>query len=299
MKNAHDFFACVSPMRMVSFPRTTGKPPVAPRQCPCIAFDRRATTAEYAFVIDIHCLNAADFYRRQSMSKTKLKTASRPRGRLLVKSGRSRAEEAYTRLYDEILNGKLEPGSRLLETELAEWVGISRTPVREALKRLESEGLVVAEPNLGLVVASFDSRMINELYAVREVLEGTAAAFAARHASDSEVAVLREIANRDKEIGDDVALIYENNKQFHSTLYSSAHNQFLLKTLRILRGSMALLGKTTLSQPERQKSSIEQHERIVSAIERRAPEEAEQAARAHIRDAHRLRLRLLHKIGIG
>jgi DNA-binding GntR family transcriptional regulator len=216
----------------------------------------------------------------------------------VVKSSRSRAEEAYTRLYEEISNGKLEPGTRLRETELAEWVGISRTPVREALKRLESEGLVVVEPSLGLVVATFDSRMINELYAVREVLEGTAAAFAARHASDSEIAVLREIVNRDKEIGDDVAMIYANNKLFHSTLYSSAHNQFLLKTLRILQGSMALLGRTTLARPERQKDSIEQHERIVSAIERRMPEEAEQATRAHIRGAHMLRMRLLHNIGL-
>lgn len=221
------------------------------------------------------------------------------RGRELLKisSRGSRGEEAYEALRAAILDGSLKPSTRLREAELAEWLGISRTPIREALKRLEAEGLVANEPGQGLVVSRLDPPMISELYHIREVLEGTAAALAARHASDGEIEVLREIVNRDKEIADDVRLMNSNNKLLHSTLYSSAHNRFLLKTLQALQGSMSLLGDTTLSIQGRREASIRQHDEIVTAIERRDPDAAEKAARAHIRDAYRIRLRQLHNIG--
>ena len=101
--------------------------------------------------------------------------------------------DAYERLLNAIDSGELAPGSRLLEAQLAERLGVSRTPVREALRRLEAQGLVTHEPHRGVVVAELDYDQLGELYAVREVLEGTAARLAARHASPEEVEVLREM----------------------------------------------------------------------------------------------------------
>lgn len=205
----------------------------------------------------------------------------------------SRAEEAYQKMLEGIQSGKLKPGMRLREQELAEWLGSSRTPVREALNRLQAEGLVVQEPRRGMIIAELDHGMVSELYFMREMLEGAAARLAARHASDVEVAMLRDIADRDKTSGDDPVKLARNNRLFHETLYRAAHNRYLLKTLSMLRESMALLGQTTLSLPGRSATAFEEHDALVSAIERHDAQAAEDACRSHIRAAHRARMKLM------
>ncbi|MEN3297094.1 MAG: hypothetical protein V7642_6347 [Burkholderiales bacterium] len=205
----------------------------------------------------------------------------------------SRGEEAYQKLQTAIQSGALKPGTRLRESELAEWLNISRTPVREALNRLQTEGVIVQEPRRGMIVAELDHSMVAELYVMREVLEGTAARLAARHASDVEIAMLREIADRDKATKDDPVKLAKNNRLFHETLYRASHNRYLLKTLSMLRESMALLGQTTLSIPGRSETAFEEHDALVAAIERHDGAAAEDACRAHIRAAYRARMRLM------
>jgi DNA-binding GntR family transcriptional regulator len=205
----------------------------------------------------------------------------------------SRGEQAYEDLQLAIQSGTLKPGMRLREIELSKWLGSSRTPVREALNRLQTEGLVIQEPRRGLVIAKLDHNMVTELYCVREVLEGTAAALAARHTSSEEVMTLREIIERDNAHPDDPAKLANNNRLFHETLYRYARNRYILKTLNLLRESMALLGPTTFSLPRRSEAALAEHEAVVSAIERHDPGAAEEAARAHIRAAYLARLKLL------
>lgn len=205
----------------------------------------------------------------------------------------SRGEEAYQKLQEAIQSGALKPGTRLRENELAEWLGSSRTPVREALNRLQTEGLIVQEPRRGMIIAELDHNMVAELYVMREVLEGTAARLAARHASDVEIAMLREIADRDKTLNDDPVKLAKNNRLFHETLYRAAHNRYLLKTLSMLRESMALLGQTTLTVPGRSMTAFEEHDAVVSAIERHDAAAAEDACRSHIRAAYRARMKLM------
>ena len=121
-------------------------------------------------------------------AKPKARSA-RPAARK-AKPGQPRAsmgDAAYDALFGAIEQGTLKPGARLREIELSEWVGASRTPIREALGRLEAEGLVSRDPSRGMVVAELDHGLVAELYVMREVLEGTAAALAARHASDAEI----------------------------------------------------------------------------------------------------------------
>lgn len=203
-----------------------------------------------------------------------------------------RSERAYQQLRAAIQAGQLPPGTRLREVELAESLGLSRTPVREALSRLESEGLVVNEPNRGMMVTRLDASMVSELYVMREVLESTAAALAARHATDVEISLLRDIVERDLSFADDPDRLAMNNRLFHETLHRCAHNRYLLKTLRSLHESMALLGRSTLAVPGRARGSYEEHMSLVEALEARNPEQAEHIARRHIQQAYKVRLSL-------
>lgn len=203
--------------------------------------------------------------------------------------GVSRSDQAYQFIVEGIQSGRLAPGTRLREIELAEMTGLSRTPVREALSRLQLEGLLTTDAARGLIVTELDYSMTSELYAMREVLEGTAARLAARHASDVEIDFLREINARDAQL-DSAEALAANNRLFHETLYRCAHNRYLVKTLSSLQESMKLLGRTTLAVPGRAEIARAEHSAIVEALALRDPDAADAAARAHIIAAYRIRL---------
>lgn len=204
----------------------------------------------------------------------------------------SAAEYAYAALRREIVEGRFSAGRRMREVELSEWLGMSRTPVRQALSRLELEGLLVVQPRIGLVVASLDPHATAELYVIRAALEGTAAWLAARHASQIEIDDLKRLVVEEVTLPDEPAVLYRHNLVFHRAIYAAAHNRFLVKSLAALHDSMALLGPTTLSTPGRRKTAEREHALIVEAIARRDSEAAETAARAHIREAYAARRRL-------
>jgi len=205
----------------------------------------------------------------------------------------SRGEIAYAQLREAIQAGELQPGQRIRENEMADRLNMSRTPVREALRRLEADGLLTFAPYRGMVISELDHQAVMELYQMREVLEGTAAGLAARHASEAEIAVLKDLMDADPMESGEPRRAATHNRQFHSALYRSAHNRYLLKTLNVLGDAMALLGMTTLSLIGRSNTAKEEHGSIVAAIEARDAERAEQAARQHIRAAQRARLRLM------
>ena len=199
--------------------------------------------------------------------------------------------DLHLQILEAIDEGEFPPGARLLETDLAARFGVSRTPVREALRRLETQGVVTHEPRKGAVVATLDYDQLGELYAVREVMEGLAARLAARHASPAEIQLLREMIAEDRKINDPKAQS-QANKRFHRQLHLTSHNRYLIQTLDPVRRSLALLGNTTFSAPGRIDSSNEEHEIIVDAIEARDENAAEDAARRHIIAAYSVRLRL-------
>ena len=202
---------------------------------------------------------------------------------------RSSATATYDLLLHTIESGSLAPGVRLREAELADRFQISRTPVREALKRLESQGLVVHEPHYGAVVARISDDQIEELYMVREVLEGAAAREAASHATPVEIDVLFEMLERDRSLVEEPRKLAHTNRLFHARLRNASRNRYLSRTLENLRLSLALLSKTTLAFPGRGLEAVNEHETIVRAIAARQPDVAEGATRAHIRNAYRLR----------
>lgn len=203
--------------------------------------------------------------------------------------GESRGELAYQFLIDAISSGQLLPGTRIREVDIAKQTGLSRTPVREAINRLQIEGMVSNSATGGTIVTELDQIMISELYIMREVLEGTAAAQAARHASDVEISFLREINDRDETLKDVIDLV-RNNRLFHVTLYRCSHNRYLLKMLNSLHESMMLLGASTLRREGRPSIARAEHAAIIDALENRDPEKASEAARHHIREAFKVRL---------
>jgi DNA-binding GntR family transcriptional regulator len=205
---------------------------------------------------------------------------------------RSSSSNAYELLLKAIEEGDLPPGSRLREAELAERFAISRTPVREALSRLETQGLVTHEPHQGAKVASLDYSQITELYFVRELLEGSAARLAAIHATGPETEVLQEMVLRDKALCNKPADLARTNRAFHRQIYCCARNRFLNQMLENMRLSLILLAGTTLGMPERGAQSVEEHEAVVSAIRAHDSNAAEQAARRHIRNSLKERIRL-------
>ncbi len=205
---------------------------------------------------------------------------------------RSSAAEAYELLLSDIEDGKLPPGTRLREAELAERLAISRTPVREALKRLELQGLVAHELHHGAVVAALEYGQVTEMYALREVLEGTAARLAAQHATAVEVGVLERMVETDRGLVAQPWLLAQTNRRFHQQLRDTASNRYLSKALEALRLSLALLAGTTLGAPGRAAQSVEEHGAIVARIAAQDPDGAEQAARQHILNAFRTRVEL-------
>jgi len=200
----------------------------------------------------------------------------------------SRADFVFESLRDAIWDGRIARGERVREEEIARNLGVSRTPVREALQRLQQRGLLVVGAGRGLVVAELSHDQVIELYAMREVLEGSAARFAAQRAAEAEIAILTRLQRELRHATNDARMLVMLNRRFHQAIYHAAHNQYLMQTLETLHDSLALLNHTTFSMPKR-KESDDEHRKIVLAIERREPDQAEQAARTHIRNAQRSR----------
>jgi len=202
---------------------------------------------------------------------------------------RSRADFVYESLRDAIWDGRIAVGERVREEEIARNLGVSRTPVREALQRLHQRGLLVFGAARGLTVASLSQHQVLQLYAMREILEGSAARFAAQHASAPEIAVLWRLQKELCKPEHDTMALVTLNRRLHQAIYESAHNQYLIQTLSVLHDSLALLHSTTFRVPSRRLESDEEHRQIVEAIEQHSPERAEEAARQHIRQAQRTR----------
>jgi len=208
-----------------------------------------------------------------------------------VSAPRSGQKDAYELILEAIDMGAYRPGARLVESELAERFGVSRTPIREALQRLETQGLL-ARDGRSLIVASLDHNQLSELYVVRAELEGLAARLAARHANVEELRVLREMVEADRANLADPGALARANRRFHRQLHLASHNRFLVQQLDLVHRSMALLASSSLAAEGRGAEALGEHDRIVAAMEARDAGAAETALRAHISRAFETRLKL-------
>jgi len=208
----------------------------------------------------------------------------------------SRARRVYDALRGMIRDGRYGSGDRIREEEVARTLGVSRTPVREALSRLQARGLLEMAQG-GLVVAVLQRPQVLELYAMREILEGSAARFAAQHASASEIATLHMLGGRFERCIGDPPKLAQINRDFHEAIYEAAHNRYLMRMLDEVNDALALLPGTTFMLAGRPQIAVEEHARIIEGIERRNADAAEGAARHHMQKAQEARLELMLQRG--
>jgi DNA-binding GntR family transcriptional regulator len=186
-----------------------------------------------------------------------------------------------------ILDGRLEPGRRLKEEELARELGISRTPVREALLVLQTEGLLESAPNRGATVRSYEAEDLDDLYQLRAVLEGFAARRAALRISEDGIEQLRESCERFVVLrdGDDIADLVEENLFFHTTILEAAGSERLAQMVRKVIEVPLVYRSYFWYSPEQKLISEHYHRQLTSAFSARDAERAELVMKEHVLEA--------------
>jgi len=203
-------------------------------------------------------------------------------------------KDAYERLREEIVEGRLDPGAPLVEAVIAARFHVSRTPVREALRRLEQDGLV-ERGDRGMMVRARSPEEILEIYGVRVLLEGLAAKLAAESATPFDLASLDERQREMVGIGtgpSDAKAMAVSNRRFHEALWTASHNRTLFDLLVRLNSHLSRYPTTTLSHPGRWERVLAEHEEIVEAIRVRDSDRAAKLAEAHMAAARDIRLRI-------
>lgn len=205
---------------------------------------------------------------------------------------RSYADNVYERLKADILGGGIEPGERLLEDDVSARFRVSRTPVREALNRLEADGLVVDSPGRGVIVTELEEEEILEGYVIRGVLEGVAARLAAQRATELDMHRLELMLGAlDKAAsGGDLETAIRLSGEFHAQLWRLAGNRRLLKLMSDIETTMGRHQRRTMAQPGRTERAIHEHREILNAIRARDGDRAESLARDHMQEAQRTRI---------
>jgi DNA-binding GntR family transcriptional regulator len=229
------------------------------------------------------------------MSSLATKTCDRPSGAPHggTASG-TRSDGAYQRLREDILTGKIRPNQRLIEEELAELLQVSRTPVREGLKRLAAEGLVFSRRR-GWVVREHSNEEIREIYEARAALEGYCARLAAKRGTASQVeqiaAIHRTWPNRGRISHKQWV---EVNDRFHDAIVIAAHNRRLAELIRANREYYFNFQVAQLYSEQEVAASLAGHDAIVRALLARDPDRAEKEMRKHIELALRV---MIAKLG--
>lgn len=187
-------------------------------------------------------------------------------------------------LREAILEGRLAPGQKLSVPELARQMGVSRSPVREAILQLVGEGLAVERTRRGVVVANLSARDLGEIYEVREVLEALAVRLAAQRARPEQLRAMRDVLERQRQAVEsrDPQLYSQTNQQLHTLISQSSGNPRLQRILALLFGEMQLAFRTLSNNPAHTMRGHQEHCRIVEALAARDPGAAEAAMRRHL-----------------
>jgi GntR family transcriptional regulator, trigonelline degradation regulator len=194
-----------------------------------------------------------------------------------------------------IVEGRFRPAERLVERELCALTGASRSSVREALRQLETEGLIETLPDRGPVVRTISAAETEDLYQVRALLEGLVGRLFASRASDEEIQELREaVDDLSKALrSSDAAAALRAKDHFYDVLRTGCRNATLDALLQSLHNRISLLRATTLAQPGRAKETLVEMDRIIVAIEKRDPDASSKACVEHVEAAASVALRVL------
>ncbi len=191
-------------------------------------------------------------------------------------------ESAYERIYEAVSNGTFEAGHRMLEAEIAGWLDMSRTPVREALRRLVDQDVLSYDRYGNLVVTRVDRQMVIEVYHMREVLEGAAARLAARYAYDEEIDALKDLVAAHEQLPASRKEQIKFNSLFHQAVLKASHNRYLLRAYEVLPHPVRAHTSVKKTVSVRYSNIVDEHRNIAEAIARHDGDAAEAAARAHV-----------------
>ena len=200
-------------------------------------------------------------------------------------------------LRDAIRKGILEPGERLMEVQLAEELGISRTPVREAIRKLEQEGYVIMMPRRGTYVADISTGDIIEIFEIRSALESLATGLAARRIEPDELETLQNLLVEIEGYiaKNDIEKIVETDIKFHGLLYQVSRNERLVNIISNLKEQLARFRTLSMSYPGRLQETLEEHSEMVEAIANGDVSAARDAAEHHMERAEKTLLMALRR----
>lgn len=201
---------------------------------------------------------------------------------------------------EAIINGTLKPRERLMEIQLAEELGVSRTPIREALRKLELEGFIVMLPRKGAYVADVSFKDIADVFEIRAALESLAAGLAAERITDEELEEMERhlVEKADAIARHDMTQLVEVDTKFHELVYRASRNDRLSMIINNLREQIQRYRSTSLAYPGRMKQSLEEHRAIVEAIQSRDSQLARQLALEHIENAESSMIEAIKKDGL-
>ncbi len=191
--------------------------------------------------------------------------------------------EVYELLRESIIHGKLKPGQKLNEIELGQQLGISRTPIRETLMRLENEGFVSMDPGKGAVVAKLSKVDLEEIYPIVSVLEGLAARLATPRLTRSDLSAMRRYSREMKEaVKSETSHYMELNIMFHQVFLENCHNDRLLGAVMNFKNQIYRFRLFSLAMPDRIGESIKEHDQILKAFEEKKAKQVEELVKAHV-----------------
>ena len=200
---------------------------------------------------------------------------------------RSLRGRVFRRLREDILNGVYKNHEELREVTIGEELGVSRTPVREALRQLELEGLVTIIPNKGAYVTAITRKDVKDIYKIRSQLEGLCAKWATKYITDAQVEELEEVIllsefHLHKKGANQIEQMSEMDGKFHKILYEASNSRILEHVLTDFHKYVQLARTMSIEAPKRAEKSIEEHREILEAIKAKDAKKAEQLANEHI-----------------
>jgi len=200
------------------------------------------------------------------------------------KENKSLTSLIFDKIREDILNDKYRPGEKIVEAKLAEELGVSRTPVREALKQLELDGLIDNIPNRGVVVKGVTTQDIKDIYTIRIAIEGVAVRWAIERMEDEELDELKEIYELMEfyTFKKDVDKIFELNTKFHETIYKATKSRYLEQILKDFQLFIKATRNKSLRCEGRMQEALEEHKAIIDAFIERDSEEAVEAIVKHV-----------------
>lgn len=212
------------------------------------------------------------------------KSTKNGHGSLAASPGITLAESLRQKLEEAIAAGRLEPGSRLDEQEIAQRFGVSRTPVREAFRLMAANHLVELRGRQGAIVRAIKAEALIEMFQVMAELEGLCARLAARRVPQTWGDEISKIHQRLIAAGEtgNIDLFYDVNQEFHEAIYDASRNAYVADQTRKLRNQVAAYRRRVTRMPNRIADTVREHEAIMQAILAHDPERAHSAMRDHV-----------------